>query len=49
MSVWKDARDLGKTAGEAAVALAGGAALADLAGTVDFDSPGGDPDDLLSC
>ena len=41
VSVWKDARELGRAAGEAAVALAGGTALADVAGTVQFDSPGG--------
>ncbi len=40
VSVWKDARNLGTAAGEAAVALAGGAALADIEGTVDFDSDG---------
>jgi D-xylose transport system substrate-binding protein len=40
VSVWKDARNLGRAAGEAAVALAGGAALADIEGTVDFDSDG---------
>jgi len=41
VSVWKDARELGKAAGEAAVALAGGAALADVPGVVQFASPGG--------
>ena len=41
VSVWKDARELGQAAGEAAVALAQGTALADIAGTVIFDSPGG--------
>jgi D-xylose transport system substrate-binding protein len=41
VSVWKDARELGKAAGEAAVALAQGTALADIAGVVQFDSPGG--------
>jgi len=41
VSVWKDARELGKAAGEAAVALAEGTALGDVAGTVIFDSPGG--------
>ena len=41
VSVWKDARDLGKNAGEIAVALAGGAALADVAGSADWTSPGG--------
>jgi D-xylose transport system substrate-binding protein len=41
VSVWKDARELGKAAGEAAVALATGTALADVAGVVQFDSPGG--------
>lgn len=41
VSVWKDARELGKKAGEAAVLLAQGTALADLPDTVMFDSPGG--------
>jgi D-xylose transport system substrate-binding protein len=41
VDVWKDSRELGKAAGEAAVALANGAALADVEGTVAFDSPGG--------
>ena len=41
VSVWKDARELGKAAGEAAVALAQGTALADVSGVVTFDSPGG--------
>jgi len=41
VSVWKDARLLGKAAGEAAVALAGGAPPADVAGVVDFTTPGG--------
>lgn len=41
VSVWKDARELGKAAGEAAVALAQGTALGDIAGVVSFDSPGG--------
>ncbi|MGA7096890.1 MAG: substrate-binding domain-containing protein [Acidimicrobiia bacterium] len=41
VSVWKDARELGKAAGEAAVALAQGTALADVSGVVQFDSPGG--------
>jgi D-xylose transport system substrate-binding protein len=41
VSVWKDARELGTAAGEAAVALAQGTALADVAGVVEFESPGG--------
>ena len=41
VSVWKDARELGKAAGEAAVALAQGTALGDVSGVVTFDSPGG--------
>ncbi|MDP9495109.1 MAG: substrate-binding domain-containing protein, partial [Actinomycetota bacterium] len=36
VSVWKDARALGKAAGEAAVQLAGGASLADVEGTAEF-------------
>jgi D-xylose transport system substrate-binding protein len=39
VSVWKDARELGTAAGEAAVALAQGTALADIAGVVQFESP----------
>ena len=41
VSVWKDARALGNAAGEIAVALAGGTALADVEGTITFDTPGG--------
>ncbi|MBE0414196.1 D-xylose ABC transporter substrate-binding protein [Yoonia sp.] len=41
VSVWKDARELGKAAGEIAVALAGGTAPADVAGAVSFTTPGG--------
>ncbi len=41
VSVWKDARELGKAAGEIAVALAGGAMMGDVAGTVMFETPGG--------
>jgi D-xylose transport system substrate-binding protein len=41
VSVWKDARELGKAAGEAAVQLAQGTALGDVSGVVQFDSPGG--------
>ena len=41
VSVWKDARALGTAAGEIAVALAGGTALADIEGTVQFETPGG--------
>jgi D-xylose transport system substrate-binding protein len=41
VSVWKDARELGRAAGEAAVALAQGTALGDVPGVVQFDSPGG--------
>ncbi len=41
VSVWKDARELGKAAGEAAIELANGAALGDVGGVVQFDSPGG--------
>lgn len=41
VSVWKDSRILGRVAGEAAVALAQGAALADIEGVIQFDSPGG--------
>ena len=41
VSVWKDARELGKAAGEIAVALAGGAAMADVAGAASWTSPAG--------
>jgi D-xylose transport system substrate-binding protein len=41
VSVWKDARVLGKAAGEAAAALAADPDLAALAGTAPFTSPGG--------
>ncbi|SHL21853.1 D-xylose ABC transporter substrate-binding protein [Roseibium suaedae] len=41
VSVWKDARELGKTAGEIAVALAGGAKLADVDGAGSWTSPSG--------
>jgi D-xylose transport system substrate-binding protein len=41
VSVWKDARELGKAAGEAAVALAQGTALGSVPGVVTFNSPGG--------
>ncbi len=41
VSVWKDARELGKAAGEAAVALCANPDIAAVAGTEQFDSPGG--------
>jgi D-xylose transport system substrate-binding protein len=41
VDVWKDARELGKAAGEAACAMAQGTALQDVENTVPFDSPGG--------
>ncbi len=41
VSVWKDARELGKAAGEIAVALAGGSAMADVSGAQAWTSPGG--------
>lgn len=41
VSVWKDARDLGRNAGEIAVALAGGTAMADVDGAGSWTSPGG--------
>ncbi len=41
VSVWKDSRDLGKNAAEIAVALAGGAAMADIAGANTWTSPSG--------
>jgi len=41
VSVWKDGRNLGKAAGEAAVALCADTDLSKLAGTIQFDTPGG--------
>ena len=41
VSVWKDARDLGRAAGEIAVALAGGTMMADVEGAQSWTSPGG--------
>ncbi|MEM7523993.1 MAG: substrate-binding domain-containing protein, partial [Pseudomonadota bacterium] len=41
VSVWKDARELGKAAGEIAVALAKGAAMADVEGAQSWTSPAG--------
>ncbi|MCR9110043.1 MAG: D-xylose ABC transporter substrate-binding protein [Rhodobacteraceae bacterium] len=41
VSVWKDARDLGKRAGEIAVAMAGGTAMSDIEGAEEWTSPGG--------
>ncbi len=41
VSVWKDARDLGRNAAEIAVALAGGTAMADVEGAASWTSPGG--------
>ena len=40
VSVWKDARELGRAAGEAAVAMIGGASLGDVGETM-FTTPGG--------
>jgi D-xylose transport system substrate-binding protein len=41
VSVWKDARELGRAAGEAAVLLAQGTPLEEIPNTVTFESPGG--------
>ncbi|MEN8836607.1 MAG: D-xylose ABC transporter substrate-binding protein [Celeribacter marinus] len=41
VSVWKDARELGKNAAEIAVALAGGTAMDAVEGAVKFTTPGG--------
>ena len=41
VSVWKDARELGKKAGEIAVALAGGAKMEEVEGAEKWTSPGG--------
>jgi D-xylose transport system substrate-binding protein len=41
VSVWKDSRELGTAAGEAAVALCANPDITAVAGTEQFDSPGG--------
>ena len=41
VSVWKDSRDLGKAAAEAAVAMAEGTAMGELEGAQQWTSPGG--------
>ena len=41
VSVWKDARELGSAAGEIAVALASGTAMADIEGAEQWTSPAG--------
>jgi D-xylose transport system substrate-binding protein len=41
VSVWKDARELGKAAGDAAVALCGNPDASAVAGTAPFTTPGG--------
>jgi D-xylose transport system substrate-binding protein len=41
VSVWKDARDLGRAAAEIAVALAGGTDMADVEDRVEWTSPSG--------
>ena len=41
VSVWKDSRELGRTAGEVAVALASGTALDAVEGAQPFTTPGG--------
>lgn len=41
VDVWKDARELGKAAGEAAVQLCADPDITKVAGTAPFDSPGG--------
>jgi D-xylose transport system substrate-binding protein len=41
VSVWKDARDLGREAGEIAVVLAGGAEMSSIEGAEEWTSPGG--------
>ncbi len=43
VSVWKDARELGRVAGEVAVALAKGTAMANIPNTQHWVSPGGKP------
>ena len=41
VSVWKDARELGRAAGEIAVALAGGTMMDEVDGAIVFNTPGG--------
>ncbi len=41
VSVWKDARDLGRSAGEIAVALASGTEMSAVDGAIQWTSPGG--------
>ena len=41
LTVWKDARELGKAAGEAAMALCGNADAAAISGAAPFTTPGG--------
>ena len=41
VSVWKDARDLGRAAAEIAIELAEGASLSDIENSVEWTSPGG--------
>ncbi|QDY68498.1 D-xylose ABC transporter substrate-binding protein [Qingshengfaniella alkalisoli] len=41
VSVWKDARELGKAAGEIAVAMANGTAMGDVDGAAEWTSPAG--------
>ena len=41
VSVWKDARDLGRAAGEIAVAMAGGTEMTDVDGAQSWTSPAG--------
>ncbi|MFM8625755.1 MAG: substrate-binding domain-containing protein [Actinomycetota bacterium] len=41
LTVWKDARELGKAAGEAAVALCGNADASAISGAAPFTTPGG--------
>ena len=41
VSVWKDARELGRAAAEIAVAMVGGTAMDEIDGSVSWTSPGG--------
>ena len=41
VDVWKDARELGRAAGEAAASLCSDPDISTVAGTTDFESPGG--------
>jgi len=47
VSIWKDSRELGKTAAEIALALAGGKAPAEIPNAIKFTTPGGKEMDAI--